>query len=250
MIPSTTARPLSRRIGDVLRLQAANPWPTLITPWVIFAVIFGLHLAVWYSVAVAAGGRDELEPDAFANNGGGTWFMVFLMVAAIHAMNLTFRFALGMGFTRRDYYWGTVIYFALLAAMFATGVTVMAEIERGTDGWGVGGRFFMPWEAAASSWWRLWLIILLVALAFIAVGIASATMWVRLGAVGLYLFFGLVAVFAVGTVWLVTWAGKWGAVGDYLTSHSPVTITSWTLPLTVVSIAFGYVMLRRATPAA
>ena len=242
--------PLVRRIVNVVRLHAANPWTTIITPWMIFAVVFGLNVAVWYAVVVAAGGRDKLDPGAFSSNGGGTWILIFLMVAAIQAMNLTFRFALGMGFTRRDYYIGTLLYFALLAAMFASGITLMAIIERATNGWGVDGRFFMPWEAAATSAPTLWLVILLAALVFIAVGIAAATMWVRWGAVGLYMFFGAFAVVTVGTVWLVTWAKAWDDVGDYLTGHSPLTIVSWTVPITVVSAAFGYLMLRRATPKA
>ena len=156
--PATETVPLARRLGNVVRLHLANPWQPLITPWIIFGAIFGLNLAIWYTVTVAAGGRDKLDSHAFSGNGGAWWILVFLLVVAVQAMNLTFRFALGMGFTRRDYYLGSVIFFALLAMLFATGITVLAAIEHATDGWGVQGRFFSPWWGAGFPVFTVWFI--------------------------------------------------------------------------------------------
>jgi hypothetical protein len=248
MVDSTEAMPLSRRLVNVMRVHTANPWPTLITPWLIFAGIFGANLAIWYAITVAAGGRDKLDPNAFVNNGGSWWILVFLMVVAVQAMSVTFRFALGMGFTRRDYYVGTVVYYTLLAVMFATGITVMAIVENATDGWGVKGRFFSPWWGDGFPVFEIWYMIATIALLFIFVGIAAATMWVRWAAIGLYVFFGSVLVGVVGAVWAITWASAWGSVGDFFTGHSVVTLVSMTLPITAACIALGYVFMRRATP--
>lgn len=62
----------------------------------------------------------------------------------MQAINLTFHFALGLGVTRRDYFLGTIVHFATLAASFAVGVPLLAKLEELTDGWGVDGRFFAP----------------------------------------------------------------------------------------------------------
>lgn len=243
-----TAAPFTYRLGNVLRLHATNPWTTIYTPWLIFLAVFGLNVAIWYAVAAAAGGKEQLEPNAFHGNGGGAWILGFLVVVAVQSMSLTFRFALGMGFTRRDYYLGTVIYHFLLALMFATGITVLAQIEDATDGWGVGGHFFSPWGEQTFSGWQSWYLILTIAVVLMLVGIAAATMWVRWAALGLYIFFGVTAVLTVGAIWLITWADKWGAVGDFFTGHSAVAIVSMTIPLGIASGVFGYFMLRRATP--
>jgi hypothetical protein len=245
---SIDTSPLSRRVWNVLRLHAANPWTTLITPWIIFAAIFGANLAIWYAITVSAGGRDKLDPAAFSNNGGAWWILVYLMVAAVQAMNLTFRFAIGMGFTRRDYYVGSVAYFTLLAMMFATGITVLALVERATNGWGVQGRFFSPWLGNDFPVFQIWYLIAAVALLFIFVGVAAATMWVRWAAVGLYVFFGSLVVGVVASVWLITWTKAWESVGHFFVSHSLFALVSMTLPISAACALFGYVMMRKATP--
>lgn len=244
------APPLRRRVGNAIRLHVANPWPTLITPWLVFAGVFGLNVAIWYIITVAAGGAQNLDADAFDYNGGVTWVLIFLLVMAVQAMSLTFRFALGLGMTRRDYYLGTVAYLGLLAAMYAAGIALLAQVERLTDGWGLGGRFFAPWFLADLPAWQLWYLNTVVGLLLAMVGVAAAAVWVRWKAAGMYVFFGGLALLVVGAVWLMTVSDAWGSLGRYLSTHEPVLIATWTLPVTALSAAVGYLLLRRATPRA
>ncbi len=244
------APPLGRRVWNAVRLHAANPWPTLITPWLIFAAIFGLTFTVWYLITRAAGGVQNLDTGAFDFNGGVTWVLFFLMVVAIQTMSLTFRFALGVGMTRRDYYLGTVTYLGLLAAMYAAGIAVMAQVERVTDGWGLGGRFFAPWRAADLPAWELWYLNAVTGLLLAMFGVAAGAVWVRWRATGLYLFLGGCALLIVAALWLVTVSSSWGNLGDYLQTRSLAVVATWTLPVTVLCALAGYLVLRRATPRA
>lgn len=240
--------PLGRRVLNALRLHLANPWPTLGLPWAIFGTVFLLNYAIWAVVAAAAGGRDKLDPDAFQYNGGSSWILVFLVVAAVQAMSLTFRFALGLGMTRRDYYLGTVAYLGVMSITFALAMAAFAQVENASDGWGMGGRFFQPWFLPDASFLELVYLYAVGGIVLASIGAAAAAMWVRWKAYGLYAFFVGLAVLVIGGLWLVSVASGWDEVGDYLGRTSPMLVVSWGLPVTALCLGAGWLLLRRATP--
>ncbi len=237
-----------RRIRNVVRIHVANPIPTLVVPWLIFAAVFALNLAIWIAIASAAGGRDQLDPDAFANNGAISWIYVFLMVAATQAMSLTFAFALGLGLTRRDYFVGTALYLSGLAVFYATGMTVLAAIESATDGWGLEGYVFAPLFMKDLSTIQQFAVHVLIALFFFATGLFTGALWVRWRAMGLYFFFGVLAFGIASLIIVVSLLDRWTSVGAFFTDQSPVVIVAWTLPWSLIVGACAYLVLRRATP--
>jgi hypothetical protein len=236
----------SSRILNVVMLHTTNPWTTIILPWLITLAIFGLNYAIWALVSRAAG--PDLEADAFANNGGVTWILVYMMVVAIQAMSASFRFALGMSVTRRDYYLGSALYFVILSAVYAAGFTALGWIERVTNGWGVGGYFFAPFGSDSQPLWLHAYAFLVLLLMFFFVGAASAGVWMRWKVSGLLTELLGIAVILVGLAWWVTEASAWGTVGEFFTGNSPFAILSWTLPVTVGAGLAGFALLRRATP--
>lgn len=240
--------PLRRRVGNALRLHLANPWTTVGLPWAIFGTVFLLTYAIWALIAAAAGGRDQLDANAFAYNGGSGWVLVFLVVTAVQAMSLTFRFALGVGMTRRDYYLGTVAYLALMSLTFGLAMATFAQVEVVTDGWGLGGRFFQPWFLPDASFLELTYLYTVAGIVLASIGAAAAAMWVRWKAFGLYAFFVGLAVLVIGGLWLVSVTSGWAAVGDYLGRTSPGVVVSWGWPVAVLSLLVGWLLLRRATP--
>ncbi|WNM25263.1 ABC transporter permease [Demequina capsici] len=240
------ALPLARRLSAVLRIHLANPWQTLITPWIIMALIFGVNAGIWGLVAYSAGGADKVEPGAFQNNGGVTWLYVFMLVVAVQAMHFTFRFALGFSITRRDYYAGTLLYFLLLAVVYTAGLTVLAALERATGGWWLNGGFFAPMmlvdaPIAVVAYYSFAGLLL----AF-TVGATAAAVWVRWAAAGLYWMFGILAVALVGGLWGVTVAHAWTSVWGYLTDTPLAVLVTWTLPVTALAAMAGHLLLRRA----
>ena len=136
-------KPLSSRLGSVIKLHFANPWTSIVFPWIILGIIFLANLAIWGLIFMAT--PPEAHGDIASGlqwSGASLFIFVYMMVVAIQSINVTFGFALGYGVTRRDYYLGTSIQLVLLAAMFTAGLTIMSVIEELTGGWGLGGQMF------------------------------------------------------------------------------------------------------------
>jgi hypothetical protein len=241
--------PLTKRWANVIRIQVANPWPTLVTPWLIFTGIFGLTYAIWRIVLMAAGPAG-VEAGGFQYNGSVTWILFYMVAVAVQSMNQTFRFAIGFSSTRRDYYLGTATLFVGLAAYYAMGITLLAGVESLTGGWGVDGGFFAPAFMANLPLVEVAYVYFAMLLFMFFLGSAIGSVFVRWGSNGILVFLGSVAVALVASVWLVTRANAWASVGAFFTDNSVPTILTWSLPVTAVAGLVGYALMRRATPRA
>lgn len=238
------------RIVNAARIHAANPWGTLVLPWLIYAAIFALTLAIWGLITMSAGGIDKLEPDAFMYNGGGTWVLFYMMVVAIQAMNQTFKFALGLCVTRREYYLGTALYFLFLSVLYTTGITLLGIIEKATDGWGFNGSFFVPFwmqEASFGERWIAWFGLFTV---FFFLGAAVATVFVRWGSNGLIVFFVTLSVAILAAVYVIVRFDLGSELGAWFTSRSIVELAGVGLLASAVAGGIGFLLMRRATPRA
>ena len=236
------------RIWRVNRLHAVNPWPSLILPWLITGVIFGLTYAIWRLVASVAGGLENIDDNAFQYGGGASWILFYMMVVAVQAMNQTFRFALGFSVTRRDYYLGTALHFALVSVMYAAGFTALAAVEQATSGWGIDGAFFAPGFFADLPFAQVAYVYLMLFLLFSSLGAAMATVYVRWKSAGMLVVFGVLGAGIVAALWLITVAHGWAPVGRFFTTNSIPVIASWSLVVSGLSCTVGYGLLRRATP--
>jgi len=247
--PNDTVLPsFVRRVGNVIRLHVANPVPTLVLPWLIFAAVFALNYAIWIAVVSAAGGRDKLDPDAFSTSGAISWIYIFLLVAAAQAMSLTFAFALGLGITRREYFLGTVLYFTGLAAFYAAGVTALAALESATHGWGVEGYFFAPMFVGDMALVQQFAAHFMAALLLFATGLFAGAIYVRWRAVGLYIFFGGLAFALAALILIASLFDGWKSIGTFFTDQSPLAVIAWTVPWSLATAGLASLILRRATP--
>ncbi|WP_062519978.1 hypothetical protein [Demequina silvatica] len=234
--------PAGRRVWNVARLQFANPWPTVITPWLVLFAVHGLTWSIWSIIAHYAG--PTLEEDAFRYAGGVSWLVIYMMVIAIQAMNATFRFALGFASTRRDYYMGTLAFFGIMAVVYGVGLGLLAGVERATDGWGVDGSFYapaylydQPLAVVAFHFFALYLL-------FIAAGTLVGAMFVRWRATGLYVFFAGLLLLGVLLVWWLVDSGA-STAAAFFTENTIAVIMAWTLPVSVVLAALGFLVMRR-----
>jgi hypothetical protein len=235
-----------RRVWSVVRLHAANPWPTLCLPWLILLAVFAMTYSIWRITAAAV--EAPLGGDTFRVGGGILFVFVYMLVAAVQAMNLTFRFALGLSVARRDYYLGTSVYFVFLSLLYGVGLGALGTVERLTDGWGVHGAFFAPPTVVDLEWWRLAYVYVLVMAFFLFVGAAVATLYQRWKSNGIVAFFVGLGVVMVGAAWLITATAKWSDVGAFFVRYQVVGTASWSLVLTALAAVFGFLVLRRATP--
>ena len=241
------ASPL-KRITNVTRLHFANPWTTLGLPWIILGVILAGTLTIWWLIFSALSPTERVGALNGTEFGGSSFFIfIYMMVVAIQAISITFPFALGYGVTRRDYYLGSSLAFIILAVIYTTGLTILAAIEKATNGWGMGGSMFAPIYFGDSALGRAYVEFLLL-LFFFFVGAAIATVWVRWKATGVTVFFIIVGVLLVGLIALVTFTDSWFVVADTLVDLGIIGVASWSLVITAISAVAGFFLLRRATP--
>lgn len=238
-----------QRILNVTRLHLTNPFPILVLPWLILGIIFIANVAIWVLIRTAAG--DEAMQDAGEGmqfSGASTFIFVYMTIVAVQAMNATFSFALGYGVTRRDFYLGSSLVFALLSAYYAAGLTILNVVERATGGWGLGGRMFdvvyFSTENAATQFLQFFLLFAF----FFFVGAALGSVYVRWKTLGMIVFFSVLGFAVIGIVAVITLSENWPAVGEWFVDNGPLGVALWLLVPTVLSGIAGFFLLRKATP--
>ena len=245
----TPASPVDR-ILKVVRLHFANPWTTIILPWMILGFIFIANLAIWGIIYFSVSPKDRADvSEGLQYSGASGYIFIYMMVVAIQAVSITFPFALGYGVTRRDFYLGSAVAFTGLAAMYSIGLTILSIIEDATNGWGFGGRMFTT-IYFGENWPQRLFIYFAIFMFFFFVGAAIASMWVRWKATGVTAFFLVLAVILIGLAALVTFTGNWPMVGDFFANAGFVGSFAWSFVPTAIAAVAGFLILRKATPRA
>jgi hypothetical protein len=251
---ATPARPLTRRLANVVRLHLANPFTIFGTPLMVLGLIFVANWVIWALIRWASPNDAESVADVSQGlqySGASLWTFVYMMVVAIQAMNLSFPFALGFGSTRRDFSLGTAVTFLGLSAGWALLYTGLAMIERATNGWGLGGTMFNSFYFGFDVSWGERLFNTFAAFAFFFfIGSVFGAIYVRYRARGLILFFLVLALALIGMLALITLTSGWGAVGQFFVTVGFAGGYALGLGLGAVAGIASYVVLRRATPRA
>ncbi len=248
--PTAQAPGLLSRTWRVVRLITANPATTLFWPLAILGVIFLMTWTIWLLVmANIDPGEVASTADGIRFNGAVSYIFVYFLVVAVQVVNQTFPLALGFGSTRRAFSFGATVTFALLAAFYATILTIASEIEIATDGWGVHGAFFRNlWVSTdagiAAQWW-----IYFCWIAFFAfTGEIFAAVFVRWRAPGLSVAFVALAALVVGAVAVLTFTQGWAPLFEGIVELGTVGVPTVMLGIGVVAAFVGHLLLSRATP--
>lgn len=237
-----------RRVVSVIRLNTANPWTTIIMPWMILGIIFVANWLIWWVIATASGtGNASTVAQGLQWSGASAWILFYMGVVAIQTINLTFPLALGYGVTRREFWVGTSVTFVLLSALYSLAMTALAALEEATNGWWIGGRMFTA-AYFGDSWHQRLFIIFTLMMLFFSTGAAVAALFVRWKANGVVVFFAGLGFVLIGLIALVTFTDSWGLVGDTLGRLGYVGVLGWSYVITALAALFGYLVLRRATP--
>jgi hypothetical protein len=235
------------RVFSVVKLQLANPWTAIVTPWMILGIIFLANVLIWVIINATSSGKDlEDARQGLSYSGASFYIFVYMLVMAIQMFSITFRFALGLGVTRRDYWLGTALTFVIVAAMFAIGITILGVIERATNGWGLGGRMFSP-VYFGEEWWQRLLAIFFGLLFFLFFGSLCAAVYVRWKATGMIVLFGGLGLLIVAGVAWFSFTHTWNSFGDVFAGATALSITSWLLIPAVIAGTASFFVLRRAT---
>jgi hypothetical protein len=238
-----------QRILNVTRLHLTNKFPMMVLPLLILGFIFLVNLTIWWLIFSAIGTDDAADASqGMQFSGASTFIFVYMMVVAVQAVNLTFPFALGYSVTRRDFYLGSSLMFVLLSGYYAAIMTIMATLERATNGWGFGGAMFDVVYFNADNPLQQFVLFLLVFLFFFFVGAATSSVYVRWRANGMYVFFAALTILVVGLIALTTFTESWPRVGEWFVANGAMGVALWTLVPTALSAITGFVLLRKATP--
>ena len=248
-VAPTVTPALGNRLSAVVRLHLTNKWTVIYLPWLIMLAILVLNLAIW---AIVLGAADPADHDkvrqGLGYSGAASYMFVYMMVVAVQAISVTFRFAQGYSVTRRDYYLGTALTFIGFSVMYAVGLSILAGIEELTDGWGLGGALFTSSLFGDGGWGARAFVFLVLSLFFFFVGAVVAAIWVRWRAIGLTTFFVALAFALVGIAALIVLTDSWIAVGEWFVATGALGVYAWTLVPTTIAAIGGYLVLRRATP--
>ncbi|GAA1737436.1 hypothetical protein [Microcella frigidaquae] len=238
-------RPLATRVGTSVRLLLANPWTAIYTPLLILGIILLMNLAIWGIVRANISAEGEMAEGV---NGGAFFLFVYMLVVAVQSINQAFPLALGYGSTRRDFLLGFGVFAVMLSVGYAALLATLAWLEESTGGWGIGLRFFSADAVWQSEWPEAFGLGLLLMLLFFGIGAATASVYVRWRALGMYVFWaGLVFVF-IGGAALVTLLDAWPQVGEFFVWAGVLGTAAWSLILTAVCALAAWLILRRATP--
>ena len=245
-------RPLSSRVGNVVRLHVANPFTIFVTPAIVLGLIFAANWMIWWIIRTAAPSDPQSVADVSAGfqfSGATLWIFVYMMIVAIQAMNLTFSFALGFSSTRRDFLLGSGLTFVALSALYAVAYILLAGIETWTGGWGVGGAMFNSiYFGLDAPWWQRLFHVFALFLFFFAAGSVFGSMYVRWKARGLILFFSVLSVALMAAGALLTVTASWGRVGEFFAAAGFTGSYALSLVVSLIAGLAAYLILRRATP--
>lgn len=238
-------RPLATRVATVVRLLFANPWTAIYTPLLILGVVFLMNLAIWGIVRASIPPEGEM---ASSINGGVLFLFIYMLVVAVQSVNQAFPLALGYGSTRRDFVLGFGVFALLLSLGYAALLVAASLVERATGGWGVGHSFFTTDELVRVEWWEGFALSLLAFLFFFSIGAATASVYVRWKALGMYAFWGGLVFLGIGGAALVTLLDAWGQVGEFFAWAGVLGSAAWSLIITALCGLAAWLILRRATP--
>ncbi|MGA0568839.1 hypothetical protein ACO2Q7_16030 [Rathayibacter sp. KR2-224] len=236
-VPSAT-----RRIWNVTRLHFANRFSMIALPWIIIGFVYLVNMVIWISIFAST--HQQLTGTQWS--GSTMYIFVYFGIAAAQAMSLTFRFAMGMSATRRDYYLGTVVAFALQGLLFTAACTLLSYIEDWTRGYGMSAHMFSNvYMGSGSVWERLFTTFGAFMFCF-ALGALAGSVFVRWRANGLYALGAIIALLAVGFIAVTTLTESWPAVGAWFVDARTVGVVAWLLIPMIVSAVIGFFVLRRA----
>lgn len=243
-----TAPSFGKRIIKVMRLHLVNRFQIIFTPWMIMSFIFAVSLVIGLMFQSARSSNPSRAGEfTMEFNGAVFYFLIYMLVLAVMAISQVFPFAQSYSVTRRDFYIGTVLTFLTLSIANSVVITALGWIEDVTHGWGLDVAIFNPGFLGPNLLERFYIVLVLF-IFFFMIGMATASVYVRWRAYGMYVFFGALTLLIVGLSWLATTTDSWVAVGNWIATMGLLGMVTWSLAVSATAILTGYLILRKSTP--
>lgn len=228
------------RVLSAARVQLVA-WPiTMSWPWAIMLSSLIINVLLFATIGDI--------PDG-GTTGGLVSIYVMTFIASVVMINQDFPFGVGLGLTRRTFYAAVALVQAGQALAFATILYLFLLVERGTDGWGSGLRFFgIPLLVHDNPL----LQILIYAIPFLAVnflGTCFALVYKRWSVTGMFTLTLASILVLGGLIVLISWQRWWLDIGRWLADQSALGLFAGGPALLALALAGGgYLMIRRTDP--
>ncbi|MGJ7906751.1 hypothetical protein ACOQFL_09745 [Actinopolyspora sp. H202] len=231
-----------RRLLNVSRIQLVNVPVMLGLPLLVLGLAFLTNLAIFAMISDSAQASEPVS---------GALMSIYFVLLSVHLQTMTqvFPFAAGLSVTRRTFFGATTLVVLGQSLLYGVLLTLLKLIEAGTDGWGLGMRFFgIPFLVRDNPLLQL-LIYTAPFLLLSFIGVWVGLVFKRWGQLGVYTVVISTGLLGVLFAFLATWRGWWGSVGAFFVEQSPLALLfAYPLGLAVVFAAAGYLTIRRAIP--
>ena len=222
----------------VARYQLTDRYVTLISPWMILAMVFVINLVIFSNTPAAGHGQPRYT-------GALSAIFIVLIVNGALSISRQLPFALALGVSRRSFYAGTALLAGALAVGYALVLTILQLIERGTGGWGLNLHFFRTPYLLSGPWYLSWLTEFVGLALMLAWGMWFGIVYRRWNLIGLFSFLGVQVVVLTAVLLIIGAAHAWHGVATFFTTLTIEGLTGLLAALTVLLLAGGYATVRR-----
>ena len=246
--PVLTPPPAFARIWNIVRLHMVNRQTYLGIPWIITVAAWAVSMAISVIIINVAGDDTDKALAGMTNSWAVLSPLWYMCAVAVLAISQSFPFALGFGVTRRDFYLGTSLMFLLASVGNALAYATLVEIERLTNGWGIGAVMFDALYFQDQPWIANVFLFSITQLGILFVGACIATIYMRWRITGMLVFWLGIAAIVVGLAAIFTFTYSWPAVGAWFVAQGTLGVFGWVTVLVALAAFTGFFVLRRATP--
>lgn len=243
----TEARSRAHEIWRIVRLHCVNPSVFFGIPWIILGSAWAVMMIVGLIITGAGGPADEM-----AQGMRYSWAVLspqwYLVVVGVQAIGLTFSFALGFGTTRRDFWIGTSIMFAIVSFLNAVAIATLVQIEKATDGWGIGIAMFDSLWYGQQGWLTDFYTTLAMQMLVLFIGASVTTVYLRWRMRGMLVVTFSAVALLLAFIAIMTFSGSWIALFEWFAAIGLVGGFTIVLGFALVCAIGGYLVIRRATP--
>ncbi|MEV1128991.1 hypothetical protein [Agromyces sp. NPDC049794] len=246
-IVSTEPRSRVQEVWRIVRLHAVTPSVFFGIPWIILGGALVVMLTI--GLITSGAGADQAE---VMEGMRYSWAVLspqwYLVAVGVQAVGMTFSFALGFGATRRDFWLGTSLMFAIVSVLNGIAIATLVQIEKATEGWWIGIAMFDALWYGQSGWLVDFYTTLALQLLVLFIGASVTTVYLRWRMRGMMVLSAAAIVLGLSALAVTTLSGSWPAVVEWFAGVGIIGAFTIVLILAAGFALLGYVVIRRATP--